>query len=190
MKFICEKPPIGVAATTAGQFTARVPAIKTARLSLRAPVVTDFTLYKEIVCTDRGQYVGGPMSHEDAWYDFIQLASSWMLHGHGGWSVCLHDNGAVIGFVLLGMEPGDREVELGYLFAAASEGSGYATEATLAVRDWAYSHYLWDSLVSYIDRRNAQSIKLAERIGAVRDMHAENEINEELPEFLVYRHRR
>jgi len=190
MPYACEKPSVGPAEKIAETFSKLVPAIETERLQLRAPKLPDFALYSEIVCGERGRYVGGPMSREDAWYDFIQLSSGWMLHGHGGWAVSSARSGNTIGFSILGFEPGDREVELGYLFAEEAEGFGYATEASSAARDWAFSRLDWHSLVSYIDSDNTRSIRLAERLGANRDLTAEAELATEHPGLLVYRHNR
>jgi RimJ/RimL family protein N-acetyltransferase len=190
MTFACETPPSGVALARANQFTRLVPELTTDRLRLLAPGVSDFDAYCSVVCTERGQYVGGPMSREDAWYDFIQLSSGWMLHGHGGWRVTEAGCDETIGFVVLGFEPDDREVELGYLLLAAAEGQGFASEAVVAVRDWAFATYHWHSLVSYIDADNIRSANLAQRLGAERDPRAETEIASQHPGVCVYRHLR
>jgi len=58
------------------------------------------------------------------------------------------------------------------------EGRGYATEAALALRDWAFS------LVSYIAPGNAASVAVAERLGARLDPAAPRTV----PADLVYRH--
>lgn len=188
MKLSCETPPTDVAAGMATTITQLIPRITTARLELRAPVVEDFQVYAGIVCTARGRYVGGPMSREDAWFDFSQMASNWLLHGHGGFSIRHLGGKQTIGFVVLGFEPGDREVELGYLLDQASERHGYALEASKAVRDWAFDYYGWRSLVSYIDQNNKRSIKLATRMGAQRDKQAKRELGAELADCTVYRH--
>ncbi len=154
----------GPAEDRAAAFRALVPVIETERLTLRAVRLDDFDAYAEIVCGDRGQFVGGPMTREDAWYDFGSMSSCWMLHGHGGWAVESAE-GALLGFVILGLEPGDHDVELGFLFTAAAEGKGYAYEAASAVRDWAFSTLNLKSLDSYIDERNTRSLALAARLG-------------------------
>ncbi len=94
----------GPAEALASRFRALVPALETERLILRAVGVQDFDAYAEIVCGERGKYVGGPMTREDAWYDFASLSSCWMLYGHGGWAVESRD-GTLLGFVILGLEP-------------------------------------------------------------------------------------
>lgn len=161
-----EIPTPGPAAEIAMVFQALVPQFETARTRLRAPRLEDFEAYAEIVCGSRGQYVGGPMSREDAWFEFVSLSSTWMLHGHGGWAVEDRADGQLLGFVILGLEPGDHDVELGFLFRETAEGKGFAAEAAARIRDWAYAHLRLAALDSYIDARNARSIALAKRLGA------------------------
>ena len=162
-------PALNIAATIA----AHVPVLTTQRLTLRAPRLEDFDDFASIVCTERGVFVGGPMSREDGWYDFTGAVSIWMLHGHGMWTVVESASQRRLGFVALGLEPGDLEVELGYLFLAPAEGQGFAREAVVAARDWGFGTLNLPTLVSYIDRGNLRSIRLAEAIGAVEDTPAD-----------------
>ncbi len=163
-----EQMPAGRAAEMAAGFAALIPVLETERLTLRAPVVADFAQYADIACSERGAGIGGPMSRDDAWWDFTQLASNWMLHGHGGWTVVVRATGQTAGFVLLGLEPGDQDPELGYMLCASAEGHGYAAEAARAARDYGYRTLNLPVLVSYIFAGNARSVALAERLGAVR----------------------
>jgi len=187
MSYPCETAPTGVARDMAARFAGLVPEIGTERLRLRAPRLSDFAIYAEITCSKRGQYMGGPFSREDAWYDFVQLASGWMLRGHGGWAITT-DGDQCLGFVLLGFEPGDQEVELGFLLSANAEGHGYAQEAAKAVRDWAFATYGWNTLISYVDEDNARSRKLVETLGATRDTKAEAALGDDLAGMRAYRH--
>ena len=65
-----------------------------------------------------------------------------------------------------------------------AEGKGYAFEAAIAMRDWAFQERKLKTLVSYIDPDNSRSIRLAERLGATIDEHA----RPQHPDDLVYRH--
>lgn len=160
-------PTPGPAAEIAAMFSELVPHLQTERTRLRAPRLSDFDAYTEIACTERGTHIDGPSSQEDAWFDFLSLSSGWMLHGHGGWAVEENATGALLGFVILGLEPGDHDIELGFLFREAAEGKGFAFEAASAVRDWAFEHLELPALDSYIDERNTRSIALAKRLGAM-----------------------
>lgn len=184
----CAAPPAGFLAENAGRFVALVPVIETKRLILRAPRVEDAALYAAISSGPRGIGLGGPMTVDEAWYDFSSLAAGWMLHGHGGWAIEHRETGALIGFVILGLEPGDEEPELGYLIDEAHEGHGFATEAALAARDHAFGTLKMPTLVSYILKGNDRSIALAERLGATLDGEIFYD-GDDLPS-LVYRHPR
>lgn len=176
----------GPAEALAAEFREHVPTLATARLKLRAVHITDFDAFAEIVCGDRGKHIGGPMSREDAWYDFACMSSGWMLHGHGGWSVEDAADGSLLGFVVLGLEPGDLDVELGFLFREMAEGKGYAFEAATVVRDWAFRELKLSTLASYVDDANTRSKSLAERLGGKRDKKAEAEIGDK--QICVFRH--
>lgn len=167
-----EQATPGPAEDLAAKFNALAPVIQTKRSRLRAPVLSDFPACAEIACSTRGRFVGGPMSREDAWSDFAAMVAGWSLHGHGGFAI-EDPEGGVLGFVILGLEPGDHEVELGFALTEAAEGQGYAEEAARAVRNWAAQDLKLTQLVSYIDPANSRSIALAERLGATRDAQAE-----------------
>jgi RimJ/RimL family protein N-acetyltransferase len=149
------------AAATAGT----LPVLRTARLTLRAPLLADFAAYAAIVCTDRGVHIGGPYTEEEAWADFCCMTANWLLRGHGNWVIETRA-GAAVGFVLIGFEPGDAEPELGWFLTEAAEGQGYATEAAIAARDHAFAALGMKRLVSYIDPQNPASRRVAERLGA------------------------
>lgn len=155
----------GACARQAEQVVAAIPVLRTARLVLRAPVLADFALWAEIVCSERGASIGGPFGPDEAWDHFCRAVALWVLRGHGLWTVTLGE-GEVAGFVLIGLEPGDAEPELGFLFRAAHEGKGLATEAAAAVRDHAFGALGLPGLVSYIAPENARSARVAERLGA------------------------
>ncbi len=180
-----ELPTPGPAEQIAEMFGALVPMIMTERFLLRAPRLSDFPACVEIACNPRGRFIGGPMSRDDAWDEFAKMCAGWVLHGHGGWTIEARQDTDVLGFVVLGLEPGDREVELGYALTETAEGRGVASESARAARDWAEHELGLTGLVSYIDPDNARSIAVAKRLGAERDSAAEAEIGDGTH---VYRH--
>ena len=167
MSFACETPRRGPAANFALALQGQLPTLATDRLILRSPRVTDFDAYAGIVCTERGRFLGGPMTREASWADYTSMTAGWLLHGHGLWTI----GGAegVLGFVLLGFEPGDAEPELGFMLCAEAEGRGIAFEAASAARNHAFETLGWSTVASYIDPGNARAIALALRLGAVPD---------------------
>jgi ribosomal-protein-alanine N-acetyltransferase len=62
-------------------------------------------------------------------------------------------------------EVGGTETELGWLLAREHWGHGYATEAAVALRDWAFDERGLTRLISLIDPENVRSTGVAERIG-------------------------
>ena len=166
-----ELPATPEATELAIEIAVGIPTLITERLVLRPSRLSDFPVLAEVMCTERSQYVGGPMSREDAWNEFTQLSAGWLLHGHGGWTVEM--DGTVCGFVMVGVEPGDHEREVGYLLTEQAEGRGIAHEAALAARDFAFQALGFDTIVSYIDPDNNRSSKVAQRLGGSRDAKAE-----------------
>lgn len=165
----CETPSTGAAAAMADRFAALVPVIETERLRLRAPRVADFPAYADISASPRGQWLSTDQSRDEAWYDFANMAAGWLLRGYGLWSVETRADRALVGFVVLGFEPGDAEPELGFLLTDAGQGKGYAHEAATAARVFAFDTLSLPTLVSYISPPNTRSAALAERLGARRD---------------------
>jgi RimJ/RimL family protein N-acetyltransferase len=149
-----------------------IPTLVTGRLTLCPPVMADFEAYAAFVTGPRTQYMGGPHDRDKAWAWFCNDVAGWHLCGMGGLIVRRGDK--AIGQVSLSAAPQFPEPELGWLiFDAANEGAGYATEAAQALRDWALGPRALPTVVSYIDPANTPSIRLAERLGAVRDDAAE-----------------
>lgn len=162
-------PVTGQQAVAVDRICAALPRIARDRIILRAPLLEDFPLYAGIVCGPRGTWIGGPLSADEAFDDFIQMVAGWVLRGAGLWAVEVQETGETIGFVVLNHEAGDPEFELGFLFTDEAEGKGYAYEAAVAARNNAFFALNRETLVSYIAPGNDRAIRLALRLGARRD---------------------
>jgi [ribosomal protein S5]-alanine N-acetyltransferase len=95
--------------------------------------------------------------------------------GFGTWAVTRHTDGAVLGYCGLVLFPdldGRAEVEIGYRLAREHWGQGYATEAALAVRDFARERLALTRLVALIDPGNIASVAVARKLG----MHHERNV--------------
>ncbi len=160
------------------------PTLSTDRLTLRPQRVEDFEPFAATLATDRSRWMGGPCSRREAWLWFAADSGSWSLNDTGGWTVERRTDGTVLGQVGVNKPDFFPEIELGWMLHDGFEGNGYALEAAQAARDWAFGPRDLSTLVSYIDPDNAASIRLAQRLGAVRDGAAER------PDAgdLVYRH--
>lgn len=174
----------GKAARQAARIGGSVPVLDTRRMQLRGPRIYDFGAYSEILCSDRARYMGGPFSRDDAWADFTQGIATWMLHGHGLWTIdTLGEPSA--GFVCLGFEYEDPEPELGIFLKASVEAQGFAHEACEAVLKHAFDTLGWDSVCSYVAPDNARCIRLMQELGAKRDKALEEELG---GDTIVFRH--
>lgn len=160
------------------------PVIETDRLLLREPVLADWPAFAELMTSDRASYMGGPFSSASAWGMFCQSIALWRLYGVGNLSIELRETKRYLGQIEINQGPRFPEPELGWQLVAAAEGRGYAFEAAVALRDWAFRERGLKTLTSYIDPDNLRSIRLAERLGATLDERAPKQD----PDDLVYRH--
>ena len=158
-------PIPGPAAQFATGLAGRIPVLTTARTTLRAPRLADAPAWESLLCGPATEYLGGPFTADQAFDAFSAGIGMWLLRGHGLWAVDDRASGDLLGFVLIGFEPGDLEPELGFLFLPEAEGKGLAFEAASAARDHARSLAL-PSLVSYVAPGNTRSHRLAARLGA------------------------
>ena len=134
--------------------------------------------------SQRARFAGGVRSADDAWREFCVDLAHWELRGYGSYAVTLAGDDTCLGMVGPFFPAGWPEPEIGWALWPAAEGRGIAYEAALASRDEARRSLGWTRPVSYIDERNARSIALAERLGAVLDPGAATTD----AETLVYRH--
>ncbi|MDJ0824683.1 MAG: GNAT family N-acetyltransferase [Rhodobacter sp.] len=143
-----------------------IPVLQTDRLTLRAPSETDFPALAAFYASDRSQFVGGPQTAEQTWRTLASELGHWALKGYGRWAVEISKTGDFIGLIGLWNPEGWPEEELGWDLMNGFEGNGYATEAAVAARRYAYEVLGWPTLMSLIRFPNTRSIALAERMGA------------------------
>ncbi len=116
-------------------------------------------------------FIGGtPRSRNESWGKFIGGAGLWSLLGYGYWSFIERESGAYLGTGgLANFERGLPElegyVEAGWAFVPAAWGKGYATEAMMAVLQWADAHLGVSEIRCIISPDNTASIRVAEKLG-------------------------
>ncbi len=165
-------------------FTAPKP-IGSDRLTLRLPQASDgeaviaFLLNKE-----RAEGFGHAESRSEAWRWFALNLGHWHLHGYGYFTVTLKD-GTPIGLVGIWNPEGWPEPELGWVMFDGFEGKGFAFEAALRAREWAYDVLGFTTLTSNIVPGNTRSVTLAERLGAT---YERTYVNVHMGEDMLYRH--
>ncbi len=150
-----------------------VPVIETKRLRLREFRQSDLdpqaeTLRDEAVVRHLG---GRPFGREDVWRKMVTGRGLWELLGYGYWCVERVEDGAYLGQIGFadfkrGMEPSIEGIpEMGWIFAPAAQGQGYATEAGAAALQWADVNLGPREFVAIISHANAASIRVAEKCG-------------------------
>jgi RimJ/RimL family protein N-acetyltransferase len=163
-----------------------IPVLRTERLTLRGPRLADFDPVAAFLGSERARYVGGARSRRVAWTTFASLVGHWELRGYGMWSVDETASGAFVGMVGL-YDPEDWFApEIGWWIVAPElEGRGFAREAALAARRYAYEIAGWRAAFSVIAPENTRSIRLAESLGATLDRRVDAEAG---GPALIYRH--
>lgn len=159
-----------------------IPVLDTPRLTLRGWQLADFAPFAALYASERSSLIGGPVDRDKAWRTMAMLAGEWLLRGYGMWALTLKD-GTWIGHAGFFHPDNYDEPELGWVLAAGAEGRGLAAEAALAARAWGRAHGIARP-ISNIDAGNARSIRLAERLGAVREATKSEGANS----WYVYRH--
>lgn len=146
------------------------PRLETARLILRGWRGDDFEAHAAMTADpDVMRHVGGIRDREQAWRQLAVHAGHWVLRGYGNWAVERKEDGVLLGRVGLWNPEGWPGLEIGWLLARNAWGQGYATEAAGAALDWAWGALDLERLISVIEHGNAASVRVAERLGMVRD---------------------
>lgn len=108
----------------------------------------------------------GVRTLEDA-RDYIinRLIASYEKFGFGMYLVVPKDSGSPAGVCGLVKRDGLDDVDIGYAFLPQFWSNGYATEAALAVKDYAKNTIGLKRLVAITDPANDGSIRVLEKIG-------------------------
>lgn len=152
--------------------------LATARLRLRTFREDDLDAYAAMSADPEVmRYVGDgqTLDREGAWRNMAMLLGHWTLRGYGVFALERRSDGAMIGFSGLWHPEGWPGLEIGWRLARPWWGHGYATEASLAARDWAFHTLGIPRLVSVIDEANDRSIRVAQRLGGTLDCRLEGE---------------
>lgn len=142
--------------------------LETERLYLRELEQTDFEALCRILKDDETMYAYEG-AFDDAqvqeWLD--RQISRYKKYGFGLWAAVLKENGEVIGQCGLTMQPwkGEELLEVGYLFRRSHWHKGYATEAAIACKKYAFETLNADEVCSIIRDTNVASQKVAVRNG-------------------------
>jgi RimJ/RimL family protein N-acetyltransferase len=144
-----------------------MPVLDTDRLHQRPFQQADLDAYTAIVADEevvkwlRLQ----PMSREEAWRNMALFLGHDTLRGWSNNAVIEKATGRLLGRCGLWQPEGWPGLEVGWAFGRFAWGHGFATEAALAWRDYAFGPLGAGELLSVIRPDNRRSIAVAERIG-------------------------
>ena len=164
-----------------------MPILQTPRLLLRHLLPEDleplFALYRDPQM--RQYFPDGTRTRDET-----KAELEWFLHGHpkfpelGLWATVERTTGVFLG--RCGLLPwqleGKHEVELAFLIDKNRWGEGLATEAAVAIAEYARSRLKLQRLICLITPGNAASVRVAEKVG----LSFERELIDELGLCHIY----
>lgn len=142
--------------------------IQTERLYLREMTQADFPLLCRHLQDAEVMYAFEHAFSDDEVQEGIdKQLQRYQKYGFGVWSVILKENEELIGQCGLSMQPCmDREVlEIGYILQKKHWNKGYATEAAIACKEYAFNQLGADEVFSLIRDTNIASQNVARRNG-------------------------
>ena len=145
--------------------------LETERLYLREMNPSDFESLCKILQDEDAMYAyEGAFSDSEVqeWLD--RQISRYQKWNFGLWAVILKETDEMIGQCGLTMQPWkeDEVLEIGYLFERQYWHNGYATEATIACKKYAFEKLDADEVCSIIRDSNIASQKVALRNGMIK----------------------
>jgi len=149
-----------------------IPILQSRRLVLRGPEPDDYPDFKATFTSYRARFMGGPLNAYETWMLYAAEIGHWAIRGYGMWMI--HDRKTDETYGMAGgWKPAKwPEAEIAWIIWPDAQGNGIALEATHMARSYFYDTLGWEGAVSYLDPKNLDSIRLAERLGASKDKDA------------------
>ena len=177
-----------------------IPELRTERLLLRGWLERDRAPYNAMNADPEVmRHFQSPLAAAESDALLESLTPQWEAHGFGGWIVEREHDGAFLGVTGFSRPSFEAHftpaVEIGWRFARASWGHGYATEAATAAMRYGFETVGLDEIVSFTVPANERSWRVMERLGMHRDP-ADDFDNPRLPDghplrrHVLYRLRR
>ncbi|MFJ3877817.1 GNAT family N-acetyltransferase [Streptomyces sp. NPDC090077] len=142
--------------------------ITTERLRLRPLTEADTDWWVGLHADEEvGRFVGR-YTREQAAIRLRAIQDQWERRGHGLCAVELRETGEPIGRSGLNWWEQFDETEIGWTFARAHWGRGYATEAAEAVLAWGFGTLELPRITAMIHHGNTASTAVASRLGFTR----------------------
>jgi len=162
--------------------------IETERLILREMTLDDLPAMREIVCDEQTMYAwNGAWSEEECLEGLHKQMRGYREDGYGRWAVVLRETGKVIGICGLQWCDTDKDsvLEIGYLFNRAYWHYGYAAEAAIASKRYAFDILRVEEVFSLIRDTNIPSMNVAIRNGMlIRRQFVKQYKGENMPHYI------
>jgi len=139
--------------------------LNTKRLSIVSGTKDHYHLFRD-------QYEMGP--HVSMYLEELKKDPS--VKGFGVWFILEKETGKMIGDIGFKGKPNDGCVEIGYAISSTYQNRGFATEAALAMIDWALMRDNILSVKAECLKDNIASIKVLEKIMMERSYELEDMI--------------
>ncbi|MDR1641320.1 MAG: GNAT family N-acetyltransferase [Clostridiales bacterium] len=162
--------------------------IETNRLYLREMRQSDYPALSKILQDANVMYAyEGVFSDTETqeWLD--KQIKNYKEYGFGLWAAILKTTDEMIGQCGLTMQDysDNKVLEVGYLFQKAYWHNGYATEAAIACRDYAFEKINADEVFSIIRDNNIASQNVAKRNGmTIKDTFVKHYRGIDMPHYL------
>ena len=150
------------------------PVLSSDRIKLRGWQDSDFHPYTTLVSDPvMMRFIGGgAMSYKEARKEFNGMREQWIDRKIGIFVIADKTSDKLLGFSGLFESPLIDEPELSWSLSAKNHGKGYASEAAVLVRNWAFREHNIGPLMSLVHPDNISSKRVAERLGASVESHS------------------
>lgn len=142
--------------------------LETPRLRLRRITKSDVAVYfKFFSDAETMRFYPSTRSLEETEEFVDRQLRRYERSGYGPWATVLKSEDAVIGYcgLIPQLVDDQPEVEIGYLVSRVYWRQGFASEAAIACRDYAFHKLGLRRLISLIDPANIASIGVARKVG-------------------------
>jgi RimJ/RimL family protein N-acetyltransferase len=165
-----------------------MPIIETERLALREMTIDDLQAMRDIVCDEQTMYAwNGAWSDAENLEGLQKQIRAYREDGFGRWAVELKETKSVIGICGLmwcDVDTG-RLLEIGYIFNRAYWNKGYAAEAAIACKNFAFNILKHDEVFSIIRDNNYTAMNVAIRNGMlVRGVYIKHYKGTKMPHLI------
>ena len=162
--------------------------LETERLVLREMTDEDFPALCRILQDEKTMYAyEGAFSDEEAKNWLNRMKERYANDGFGLWAVVLRESGEMIGQCGITMQnvEGTMEPEIGYLFQRAFWHHGYAAEAAIGCREYAFRTLGLPGICSIIRDTNIASQNVAKRNGmTVKEQFVKHYRGVDMPHYV------